>query len=53
MGNIFAELHENAREILNKLPKSIGLKKINDVFITSNNMMIEWGNVLRNQHDIL
>jgi hypothetical protein len=53
MGNLFAELHEGSREILNKLPKSTGLKKINEVFITSNNMMIEWGNVLRNQHEFL
>ena len=53
MGNLFAELHEESREILNKLPKSTGLKKLNEVFITSNNMMIEWGNVLRNQHEFL
>ena len=29
MGNQFAELHEGSREILNKLPKSTGLKKLN------------------------
>ena len=29
MGNFYAELHESTREILNRLPKSEGLKKLN------------------------
>ena len=53
MGNFFAELHENTRDILNKLPKCEGLKTMNDVYITLNNMMIEWGNLVRNQHNFL
>ena len=53
MGNLCAELHENSRDILNKLPKSTGLSKLNEAFITSNNMMIEWGNIIRSQNDFM
>ena len=53
MGNYFAELHEMTRDTLNKLPKCEGLKTMNDIYITLNNMMIEWGNIIRNQHAFL
>ena len=53
MGNYFAELHEITRDTLNRLPKCEGLKTMNDIYITLNNMMIEWGNIIRNQHAFL
>ena len=53
MGNFFAELHENTKDTCNKLPKCEGIKSMNDIYITLNNMMIEWGNIVRNQHSFL
>ena len=40
MGNICAELHEKSREVLNRIPKAEGLRKLNNTFVTLNNMMI-------------
>jgi hypothetical protein len=53
MGNLFAELHEKSREVLNRVPKAQGLRKLNGIFVTLNNMMIEWGNLLRGQFQII
>lgn len=53
IGNLFAELHERSREILNKLPRATGLAKLNEIYISLNNMMIEWGNIVRNQHQFM
>lgn len=53
IGNLFADLHEESRETLNKLPKVKPLGVLNDIYITLNNMMIEWGNIARNQHQFL
>lgn len=50
---MFADLHELTRETVNRLPKCQGISNINDIFITLNNMMIEWGNLTRNQHQFL
>lgn len=53
MGNMFADLHELTRETSNRLPKCQGISSMNEIFITLNNMMIEWGNLTRNQHQFL
>lgn len=53
MGNMFADLHEQTRETLNKLPRCKDIGTLNDIFITLNNMMIEWGNLTRNQHQLM
>jgi hypothetical protein len=52
MGNQFAELHYLMKDFNNKLP---GCSQIvlNDTYITLNNMMVEWGNIVRNQHAYL
>jgi hypothetical protein len=48
IGNMFADLHEKCSETMNKLPKCEGLNVLNDIYITLNNMVIEWGNIQRN-----
>ena len=53
MGNLCAELHEKSREVLNRTPKAEGLRKLNTTFVTLNNMMIEWGNNIKNEVDLL
>lgn len=50
---MFADLHQLTRETTNRLPKCQGISSINDIFITLNNMMIQWGNLTRNQHQFL
>lgn len=39
--------------MLNRIPKAEGLRKLNNTFVTLNNMMIEWGNLLRGQFAII
>jgi hypothetical protein len=53
IGNLFADLHEKLNETGNKLPKSPHIRTLNDIYITLNNMMIEWGNLTRNQYQLL
>lgn len=53
MGNLFAELHEKSREVLNRIPGAGGLSKLNSLYIALNNMTIEWGNILRGQFQII
>ena len=53
MGNLCAELHEKSREVLNRIPKADGLRKLNNTFVTLNNMLIEWGNLLRGEFGII
>ena len=53
VGNHFADLHEKTKVLMNKLPKVKPLNTLNDIYITLNNMMIEWGNLVRNQHQML
>ena len=53
IGNYFAELHEKSKQVHEKVPKSSGISRLNDLYIIMNNMTIEWGNLLRNQHQII
>jgi hypothetical protein len=46
-------MHERSREVLNRVPKAEGLSKLNSLYVTLNNMTIEWGNILRNQFQII
>jgi hypothetical protein len=39
--------------VLNRIPKAEGLKRLNNTFVVLNNMMIEWGNLLRGQFQII
>lgn len=39
--------------MLNRVPKASGLTKLNELYITLNNMSIEWGNLIRGQFQII
>ncbi len=52
MGNYFADLHLLLKDFNNRLP-SYRQPVLNDTYITLNNMMVEWGNITRNQHTYL
>lgn len=52
MGNYFADLHLLLKDFNNRLP-SYRQPVLNDTYITLNNMLVEWGNIIRNQHAYL
>jgi hypothetical protein len=52
MGNYFADLHILVRNFNNRVP-TYRQTVLNDTYITLNNMMVEWGNIVRNQHTYL
>lgn len=52
MGNQFADLHLLLRDFNNRLP-NFKQPSLNDTYITLNNMMVEWGNIIRNQYSYM
>jgi hypothetical protein len=50
MGDQLAGLHAGASKIsqVEDRPKS-GFNRLKDIFVTLNNMTVEWGSLLRNQ----
>ena len=48
MGNQFGDLHELITKF-NRVIKTEGGMKLTKIYVTLNNMMIEWGNSLKNE----
>ena len=52
MSNQFADLYSHLKIFNNKLPQ-FAQAGLNDTYITLNNMMVEWGNIVKNQHSFI
>ena len=54
MGDTLGELHSGTEKI-SKLDtrKNNGFFKLKEIFVALNNMVVEWGSVLKNQIDLI
>ena len=52
MGNLFADLHANLKTFNMKLPQ-LAQNSLSSTYVRLNNMMIEWGNIVKNQHSFI
>ena len=52
LGNKFAELYEGGRVFYDET-KNENIQNLNEIFIKLNNMMIEWGNNIKNEIELL